>query len=357
MNEKRCILCNKPYNYKYNLFGRGCLDNVYGLLEFAKPSRLVWNKELYLCTRIAWKNHKLFLGRRKKYVLAQKYIALNYLNKMNYNSLDGIKEKINNDINGISVFSKNIVESISFTLNDIYKLFNYTQKFNELIKEFQNISWKEVDEIVAENFIKNISFIFDITKKSDPISYAVFYSMQSIFWQVVVVGGILADMKLSAKLLTNSISLFGEEPSDMLIEDEETIQLIIENQAFKDRINQLIKKYGENNEEFIVDDSTPTEDKLIRFDNKDLLFALHDATLFVKGTKDTNNKWNLEIEIKDTYDFTDFKNFKEYADSNKSKFEDIISTTLNNFGVVSSEYGVIKTYDVRIKFQTKEGEF
>lgn len=357
MNEKRCILCNKPYDYKYAKFGRGCLDNIYGLLEFSKPPRIVWNKELYLCTKIAWKNHKFFLSKKKKYALAQKYIALNYLNKMDYAFLDDIKKKIKNDINNISVFSKNIVDTISFTLNDIYKLFNYAQKFDELIKEFQNINWEEVDEKVAENFIKSISFIFDVTKKSNPISYAVFYSMQYTFWQVVVVGGILADMKLSARLLTNSLSLFGKEPRDMLIEDEETIQLILENQTFKDRINQLIKKYGEGNEEFIVDDSAPTEDILIRFDNKDLLFALHDATLFVKGIKDTNNIWNLEIEIKDTYDFTDFKSFKEYADSNKSKLEDILSTTLNNFGVASSEYGVIKTYNIKIKFETKEGEF
>lgn len=356
-NEKRCVLCNKPYDYKYVMFGRGCLDNLYGLLEFSKPPRIVWNKELYLCTIIAWKNHKFFLSKRKKYALTQKYIALNYLNRMNYNFLDDIKNKIKNDINNISVFSKNIVDTISFTLNDIYKLFNYAQKFDELIKEFQNINWEEVDEKVAENFIKSISFIFDITKKSDPISYAVFYSMQYTFWQVVVVGGILTNKKLSARLLTNSLAPFGKQPSDMLIEDEETSQLILENQTFKDRINQLIKKYGEGNEEFIVDDSAPTEDILIRFDNKDLLFALHDATLFVKGSKDTNNIWNLEIEIKDTYDFTDFKSFKEYADSNKSKLEDILSTTLNNFGVVSSEYGVLKTYDVRIKFKTKEGEF
>ena len=27
--EKRCVLCNKPYNYKYTMFGRGCLDNLY----------------------------------------------------------------------------------------------------------------------------------------------------------------------------------------------------------------------------------------------------------------------------------------------------------------------------------------
>lgn len=130
--KKRCILCNKPYDYKYAMFGRGCLDNLYGLLEFSKPPRIVWNKELYLCTIIAWKNHKFFLSKRKKYALTQKYIALNYLNRMNYNFLDDIKNKIKNDINNISVFSKNIVDTISFTLNDIYKLFNYAQKFDEL---------------------------------------------------------------------------------------------------------------------------------------------------------------------------------------------------------------------------------
>ena len=106
----------------------------------------MWNKELYLCIKIAWKNHKFFLSKKKKYALAQKYIALNYLNKMDYDFLDDIKKKIK---------------------NDIYKLFNYAQKFDELIKEFQNINWEEVDEKVAENFIKSMSFIFDVTKKSN----------------------------------------------------------------------------------------------------------------------------------------------------------------------------------------------
>ena len=76
--------------------------------------------------------------------------------------------------------------------------------------------------------------------------------------------------------------------------------------------------------EFIVDEKSQREDTLIRFDAADLLYALHDATLLVKGRKDENN---------------------------------ILSTTLNNLGVASSEYGVIKVYDVKIKFETKEGEF
>ena len=106
-----------------------------------------------------------------------------------------------------------------------------------------------------------------------------------------------------------------------------------------------------------MDESAPPEDIIIRFDDKDLLFALHDATLLVEATKDEGDIWNSKIEIKDTYDFTDFKSIKEYADSDKSKLQDILSTTLNNFAVASSEYGVIKTYDVIIKFETKEGKF
>ena len=269
-NEKRCILCNKPYDYKYAMFGRGCLDNLYGLLEFSKPSRIVWNKELYLCTRIAWKNHKFFLSRKKKYSLTQKYIALNYLNRMNYNSLDDIKEKIKNNINSISVFSKNIVETASFTLNDIYKLFNYSQRFDELIEEFQNTNLEEVDEKVAENFIKSMSFIFDVTKKSSPISYAAFYSMQYTFWQVVITGGLLTHKKLSAILLNHSLSLFGKTPENLIVSDDEILNNIANDISFRDKVREEIENNQEENENYL--DNIP-----VSFENGDLLYALHNA--------------------------------------------------------------------------------
>lgn len=315
MEEKRCLLCNKPYDYKYKMFGRGCLDNIYGILDFHKPPKFVWNKEAYLCTKIAWKNHKYFLTKKKKYDLAQKYIAFNYLEKMNLEALNDVKTRLTNDINNITTFSKSRTELISFTLNDIYKLYNYYQKFEKIIKDFQNIDWEKIDKETAKKLIKSISFIFDITKKSNPISYAVFFSMQYIFWQVVVVGGILCKMK------------------------------------------QLIQKYGEGKNEFIVDDSAPAEDISITFDSKDLLFALHNATVFVKAQKNEDDIWEMEVQIKDTYDFTDFKNLKEYADNKDGILEDILSTTLNNLAVVSSEYGVIKIYDLEIKFRTKEGKY
>jgi hypothetical protein len=234
------------------MFGRGCLDNLYKLLEFSKPR--VLNKEKYLCTRIAWRNHKFFLNQTQKYELAKKYIALSYLNKMNYNLLDDIKEKIKNDINSISIFSKGITNTISFTLNDIYKLYNYSQKFDNLIKELQNVDWDKIDKEMAENFIKGMSFIFDINKKVNPISYAVFYSMQYTFWQFVVIGGILTDKPLSAKLLSNSLTLFGKEPEDLIIEDEETINLVTKSEAFKEKIKEVMEKYGKETSKFNLKD-------------------------------------------------------------------------------------------------------
>ena len=348
MNEQRCKLCNKPYDYHYKLFGRGCLENLYELLNFSKPPKIIWNKELYLCTKIAWKNNKFFLGKKKKFALAQKYIALNYLNRMNYD-LDNVKEMILKDINSISIFSKNIVETISFTLNDIYKLFNYSQRFDEIIKEFQNIELEELDEKIAKDFIERLSFIFDETKISNPIFYNVFYSMQYIFWQIVVVGGVLANMKLSARLLHNSLVPMGKQPKDLIIDDEETIRIIVGSEAFKKKIKELTEKYGKEGK-FVLNDCN-NEDIIIRFDESDLLFALHDATMFINATKNEDNTWNYEIEIKDIYDFTDFKSLKEYADSDNSNLIDIFSTLLNNFGVVSSEYGVIKTFEVKIKIQ------
>ncbi len=357
MEEKRCLLCNKPYNYKYEMFGRECLDNLYGILGFSKPSRFVWNKELYLCTKIAWKNHRFFLDKKKKYNLAQKYIALNYLNMMNYDALKEVKNKISKDIKNITTFSKNTVEIMPLSLNEIYRLFNYYQKFNKIIEDFQNINWEEVDAKTAENFIKSLSFIFNVSKKTSPISYAAFYSMQYVFWQIVVIGGLFTNKPLSAKLLTHSLSPFGKEPSDLTIDDDKIKGILMESVAFKNKLRQLIEKYGQDTKEFIIDEKFPVEDTSITFDKSDLLYALHNATLFVKAIKNEDNKWNLEVEVVDIYDFTDFKRIKEYADNKESKIDDVIATTLNNFAVASSEYGVIKTYSLKIKFETKEGEF
>ncbi len=184
MEEKRCILCNKPYNYKYSMFGRGCLDNLYELLDIKKPSRFI---------------------------------------------------------------------------------------------------------------------------------------------------------------------LIGKEPEDLTIEDKITDNLLIKSTVFNETIKSLIEKYGKETGKFDLKDYE-RNGVLLKFEGGDLLYSLHNATMFVNAIKNENSTWKLDGNIIDTYDFTEFKDLKEYVDKKESMLTDIFSTLLNNFGVVSSEYGVIKKYNINIKF-------
>ena len=184
MEEKRCILCNKPYNYKYSMFGRGCLDNLYELLDIKKPSRFI---------------------------------------------------------------------------------------------------------------------------------------------------------------------LIGKEPEDLTIEDKITDNLLIKSTVFNETIKSLIEKYGKETGKFDLKDYE-RNGVLLKFEGGDLLYSLHNATMFVNAIKNENSTWKLDGNIIDTYDFTEFKDLKEYVDKKESMLTDIFSTLLNNFRVVSSEYGVIKKYNINIKF-------
>lgn len=374
MSEERCVLCNKPYEYEhYHLFGRGCLKNLYELLNISNPPRGTKDKEMYLCNRIAWRNHKFFLNRNKKYALTQKYVALKYLDRINFNKypytnqsdikevdynsfLDNVKEKISKDIKSISLFSSKVIESASFNLHDIYELYNNVQRFEEIIKEIQNMNLEELDKKLASGFLECLKFAFDVTKRDVPILYEVYYAMQYMFWQIVVAGGLLADMKLSARLLTNSLCWFGEEPKDILIDDKETIKMITDCKEFKAKMKELVEKYCNNGKSFISN-SEENKDCSVEFnEHNDLHFAIHGSPTFIQIEKSLMKGWNIDFKISDTYDFTDFKNIKRYIKPNMSIPKSILSTTLNNLGVVSSEYGVLKTYQVTINIKLQNYE-
>ena len=95
----------------------------------------------------------------------------------------------------------------------------------------------------------------------------------------------------------------------------------------------------------------------------------------MEGNKNKDNKWDLNIEILDRFDFTDFVFPEEYNDKYKeiNKQEDKTQTqkamssvknglgyTLNNMALASVQYGVLKEYDVKISFSInnyeKEGD-
>lgn len=286
-----------------------------------------------MCNRIALKNHKLFLSKEKKYALTRNYIAIDYLNKMELKSLGEIKNNLIKNSKNISFFNKDFTSLLTFaSLNDFYKLYNDYIEFKKLLNNKENNN--------DEDVLKGFSIVFDIGKIANPLYYAALYDMQYMFWNIVVIGGLFADMELSAYLmrisLTNS-GEYGDENNILIIEDENVSNTLFENEEFKDKINDLLKEYN-----------TDIKEKLISFSGGDLLLSLHNATLNLKASKKENGNWDLMIEIIDKYDFTDIKDLKDYVTSTDSIMMSISSSTLNNFAAISSSYNVIKPFNFKI---------
>lgn len=340
--EKRCIICNRPYNYHYDLFGRRCLANLYTQLNISN-SRLISNKEKHLCNVIAYRNFKFFLGKEKKYALAKNYIALDYLKRIDLKFTEDIKNVLKENIKKISIFSKYIKSMLPiYSLNDFYKIYNDYIEYKKLLNENVSVGKNDFDETILKGF----AIIFDIDKITMPLYYSAFYEMQRMFWEIIVMGGLLADMKLSAYLMRISVTNNGEydkEGSVLIIEDENVNKILFDNDIFKKKINNMLEE-----------DNVIITNKLVSFGNGDLLLALHNFTLNLKANKKENGNWNLDIEIIDKYDFTDIKNLKDYVSSTDSVPMSIFSSTLNNFAAISSSYNVIKPFNFKLKIKNDD---
>lgn len=161
MKKKRCIICNRPYNHHYDLFGRSCLANLYTQLNISN-SRLISNKEKHLCNVIARRHLKFFLGKEKKYALAENYIALDYLKRIDLKFTEDIKNLLKENITRISVFNKYLKSMLPiYSLNDFYKIYNDYMEFKKLLNE---------------NIINNNDFclLYDKSNNNNNIEYKKF---------------------------------------------------------------------------------------------------------------------------------------------------------------------------------------
>lgn len=133
----------------------------------------------------------------------------------------------------------------------------------------------------------------------------------------------------------------------MEITEGKIIKKIEDDQYFIDKINKIVK---ENNtkKKFNIKE-------IITFDDGDLLLALHNATLNVIGEKQNNNSWNLQIEITDRYDFTDYKEINEIIGDNISLLKRL-GNIANNIAMISTSCNVIREYNINIKFNIDNWE-
>lgn len=86
---------------------------------------------------------------------------------------------------------------------------------------------------------------------------------------------------------------------------------------------------------------------------QNLICFLHWIThgINVKGNKE-KKKWNLNITITDTYDFTDLKEINEYVE--KNIVTSFIGSILNNSAMLSTSFNVINEYNITIKFSMEK---
>ena len=150
-------------------------------------------------------------------------------------------------------------------------------------------------------------------------------------------------MYLSAYLLSISLNStkFFDNKNKIVINEENISRVIFNSNEFEGILKRYIKEYINTNNIDITKD--------IEFQNGDMMLALHGAKIRIKGNKNVIGRWNLHIEIQDRYDFTDFKQLEDYIGATENVPKSVFSSTLNNFALVSSQYGVIKPYDFIIE--------
>lgn len=360
MKQEVCKLCNRKFKHSYDLFGRNCLNSEYKLLGIERPKGIK-NKELYLCNHIARQLHMTKLNRNEKYILTEKYLTIQYLDKIKYGNLNKEKEELWKEIND-KIFEK---ASSIISLSKAYRLYKTVTKFSDRIKEIEKSSnEKNENQINEEKFLESMQFIFDMKKISNPIEYQVYYYMQYTFWEIVVVGGYFKNMKLSAILMQNSLSLFGENPRNISITDKNTIIDIKNNDAFKEKVKAIINKYGKGKKSFVVNEQNNDDPKDINVEfnnNYDLFLAIHGAQMNIEANKIKEGIWDLDITINDTYDFTDWKNKEDTYDESVEPKTDaerikILANILNNFGVISMKYGVLKPFKIGVEIKINSDE-
>ncbi len=378
--SKKCKLCGKTFNnINYQLFGISCFKTICELLGVVMPKNIKEkDKEKYLCYLVAKKLNKKRLTIKQKQYLTELYIATLFIDKIEYVNLNKLKKKIQKQIDNMNFFTGVCLpnKDLSMVLYSMYNLYNATDTFKKNLTEIEKMYKEEkIDDNVKDDkkVIQYFQYIFKVKKILNPKEYALSYYRQYIFWETVINGGLLFKYQLAAKLLRHSLSEVGDKPKTYNVTDKDIIENIKKDVDLTSKLEEIVKEY---NDRQYFKTATEGEKETFAFENNtDYKFAIHNAEIIVEGNKNKDNKWNLNIEILDRFDFTDFVFPEEYNDKykeineleNKTQTQKAMSSvknglgyTLNNMALASVQYGVLKEYDVKISFSInnygKEGD-
>lgn len=343
-----CLLCKKDMKTATTIFGNGCIKSIYKILDIKLPKK-VKDKESYLFKSIMKKLNLKNLNSNQKVWLADRYLTYQYIDNLKYGDYTELKEELNEDIAGV----KEIVEFSEFKtakkveLKQAYTLYKKEEKFDKYISK---VSYAQDTAKVGLKLLWETSPINLIIKKNtNPFEIPAIKSMQYALWQIVAIGGNVVGFDSSAELLEHSLTT---KPKDLVITDGKIVEEIKNDSQFQKQLKEIVEEYGKETSEF----NTAEIKKLsLQFDNSDLYYSIHKADIKVIGKKE-NEKWNLEIELIDTYDYSEFKKLKEYIKDANSVPKSMFSSFIYNLAHISSMFGVIKEYKVIVRFTIDDYE-
>ena len=262
-----CLLCRRDMKVSNDIFGNGCIKNIYSFLDLKMPKKVKLREEtLYKNVMELTSTHSI--NKNQKLWLTDRYLTYQYLNRIPYGN------------------------------------------------------------------------------------YNTFKAMQYAFWQTVIeTGGKYAEFPISADFLQHSLE---KEPEDLVITEGKVVQEILNDKSFKNNINDIVNKYGNECDKFVFD-SLKDDSFPMNFNDKDLYFSIHSSELYIEGKK-INGKWNLEVKLHDRYDYSKPKNLIKYYNDTSSIAKSIFSSTLYNLASFSIKCGVMKEYDIDIKIHIEEFE-
>lgn len=344
-----CLLCKKNMSISKNVFGIGCLKNIYSFLEVDMPKKINMREKM-LYKEIIKRNNIKNISASQTILLTDRYLTVQYLKKIPYGNYSKLIRVNDTDIQNIKSINKKeeLKSSKSMSLNQAYNLYKKATKFTEGINKLKNGNF--TDEESIKLLISSFSFIFNMQKNSSQYEKNTFKAMQYAFWQIVVeIGGKYAEFDISADLLQHSLE---REPKDLLFTDGKVVKAIIEDISFSKTIDKIVRKYGKNKNEFKYDSDI---DKKISmsFSESDLYFAIHNAKMTIDGKKQ-NDEWILDIILHDRYDYSRKKTLLEHYNDVNSVPKSIFSSTLYNLAYYSIKFGVMKEYDIDIHFKMND---
>lgn len=341
MNE--CLLCKRDMKVSNDVFGNGCIRNIYSFLNLKMPKKVKLREETLYKNIMKLTNTKT-INANQKIWLADRYLTYQYLDRIPYGDYSTIKNQINYDIQNLKLIKtdEELISAKTMSLKQAYDLYKKVMKFKDGIDKISKGNFTDADSI--KTIITSLSFIFNMSKNKSQYERNTYKGMQFAFWQTVIeVGGRYAEFPISAEFLQHSLE---EKPENLVITEGKIIQEITDNKYFQENINNIVKKYGNDCDEFIFNSEDDHEFPM-NFNDKDLYFAIHSAKLYIKGKKNSD-KWNLEIKLHDRYDYSQPKDLIKYYKDTSSVAKSILSSTLYNLASLSVYSGVMKEYDIDI---------